>query len=138
MVRSDYALRHGLMNTPSTLALAALKDLCSFVLEPIRSLLGAPIHVTSGYRSPEVNRAIGGSSVSQHVQGEAADFTVQGKSNREVVLAVKASGIPFDQLILEHGESGWVHASYGVRHRREVLAAFHDPKLGGTAYRVFA
>lgn len=119
MTVSQLAAREGLDNNPPAEARANLQLLCNS-LEQVRALFGAPVIVSSGYRSPAVNQRIGGARTSQHLQGLAADFTVFGMSPREVVRRVSESAIPFDQLILEF--DNWVHlaVSRGVP-RRQVL-----------------
>lgn len=139
LTRSDYALRHGIDNTADLTIQFNLQLLCENVLEPIREriALDKPIHITSGYRSPQVNAGIGGAATSQHRRGEAADFIIPGMSNRAVVIAtMRDPDIHFDQLIYEGGEEGWIHVSYGPRHRRQVLsAAFSN---GQAYYSTFA
>jgi hypothetical protein len=122
MTVSQTASRLGIRNVPGPNQIAALTALCLNVLEPVRVHFGRPVIVSSGYRSPAVNRAVGGSSTSQHTRGEASDFTVPGVSNLEVCRWI-AKNTQFDQLIYEFGESGWVHCSYGPRHRRQLLSA---------------
>jgi len=94
-------------NTPNVLQINNLQRLAQF-LEEVRSLLGKPIIIDSGYRSPEVNQAVGSTSVSQHLRGCAADFRVPGMTPAEVVEAIHGSDLPFDQLILE---LTWTHIS---------------------------
>ncbi|MFV3290087.1 D-Ala-D-Ala carboxypeptidase family metallohydrolase [Pseudomonas sp. NY11955] len=119
MTVSQLAARDGLANTPPPEARANLQLLCC-ALEQVRALFDAPIIVSSGYRSEKINRLIGGSSNSQHVQGLAADFTVIEISPRETVRRISESTVPFDQLILEF--DSWVHLSVtrGAP-RRQVL-----------------
>ena len=81
--------------------------LCDEILEPMRALVG-PLRINSGYRSPRVNAAIGGASTSQHMRGQAADVFPMKMALKEAFQAVKASSIPFDQLILE---PSWIHVS---------------------------
>jgi len=116
MTRSEYAIRKGIDNIPLSEEEGNLKDLCENVLEEIRDLIGKPIRITSGYRSPLVNKGIGGAKNSQHVQGMAADFHVDDMSIEDLYLAVKNSEIIFDQLIQEFG--AWVHVSFNVHHNR--------------------
>ena len=125
LMKSQTALRLGLDNTPDHDALEALAALCENVLEPVREHYGLPVIVSSGYRSPAVNKAIGSKSTSQHTKGEAADIEIPGIDNLELYywIAVNAD---FDQAILEYytGEasSGWVHVSYaGHENRRQTL-----------------
>lgn len=122
--RSDTAQRLGLDNTPSTTHLANLYLLAN-TLERVRKVLGNnPILISSGYRSYEVNRAVGGVPNSNHTLGLAADFTCPGYGDvYSVCVAIHKSGIPFDQLIFEQGRnSHWVHFAIGDRMRDEVLS----------------
>ena len=119
MIVSQFAARDGLDNTPPPEARANLQLLCC-ALEQVRALFDAPIIVSSGYRSEQVNRVIGGASNSQHIQGLAADFTVIEVSPRETVRRISESAVPFDQLILEFDR--WVHLSVTRdTPRRQVL-----------------
>lgn len=123
MTRSEAAARRGIDNVPPPELIENLRQLCVNVLEPVRAHFARPVIVTSGYRSPAVNSAIGGSGTSQHCQGEAADFTVQGVSNIEVCRWLEKH-ITYDQLIYEFGESGWVHCSWlRSRLRNQELSA---------------
>jgi len=102
--------RH-LDNTPTPEVIERLARLCVAFLEPVRKRFG-PLYVTSGYRSPEVNRAVGGSKVSAHQYGCAADFvSMNGHSTIAIVdWVVDVSGLPFDQVIDEYSStSNWVH-----------------------------
>ena len=94
-------------NTPNVVQINNLQRLAEF-LEEVRSLLGKPIIIDSGFRSPEVNQAVGSTSVSQHLRGCAADFRVPGMTPAEVVKTIHGSDLPYDQLILE---LGWTHIS---------------------------
>ena len=91
-------------------------------LERIRALLGHPIHVNSGYRSPEVNAAVGSKPTSQHMKGEAADIICPGYGTPLVVaerLVGQINNLGIDQIILEFG--AWVHVSFTERPRHAVL-----------------
>lgn len=119
---SEAAERLGLDNTPSAAIIANLGRVAE-VMEAIRARLGdKAIVVHSGYRSVEVNRAVGGVGASAHCLGLACDFASPAFGTPvEVALAIVRSGIEYDQLILEYG---WVHvgvASPGMLSRREVL-----------------
>lgn len=133
--KSQTAARLGIRNTPSPTAVEAMRRLCTDLLEPLRDRVGGPIVVTSGYRSAALNRAIGGSATSQHSKGEAVDIERPGMSNFDLARAIEASGLAFDQLILEAYvpgklESGWVHVSFRPgANRHQVLTA--TPKRGG-------
>jgi hypothetical protein len=136
LTRSQEAVRRGLPNVPDDDALADLRKLVEFILDPLREAVG-PVFISSAYRSPRVNTLIGGARTSQHVLGQAADLTVPGMLVPEVVAKIREMGLPFDQLIDEFsdGGSGWVHVSYSDRHRRQVLRASRRAD-GSTAYEV--
>ena len=120
MTASQTAARHGWDNTPGPDELAALRK-TAMGLEAVRVRLGgAPIIVSSGYRSAQLNAAIGGSKRSQHMRGEAADFTAPRFGGpREIVDAIADSDVPYDQLILEFGR--WVHISFTDNPRHHAL-----------------
>lgn len=119
---SQTASIQGIDNSPSQEHFDNLQALVEFVLDPFREMLGKPIIINSGYRSPALNRAVGGVTTSQHSRGQAADFIVRGMTVDQVVKAMRHSGLPFDQLIHEFGR--WTHVSYDPSlHRREVIRA---------------
>jgi len=117
----------GLPNTPTTSQIQNLKRLAE-TLEQVRALFNLPLIVTSGYRSDAVNKKVGGSKTSAHAYGVAADFTVKGKSVREVCEAIKKSGIKFDQMI---DEDTWIHLSVDSRFRGQVLSYRGGKYLNG-------
>ena len=126
LTRSDYALRMGLDNTPPAVLIESLRELAIEVLEPVRTLLGGrPIHTNSGYRSPAVNQGIGGSPTSQHMKGEAADIEVPHISHKDAIRFIIASEIPYDQIIWEGGDRGWIHISHAIGRpqRKQALTA---------------
>jgi zinc D-Ala-D-Ala carboxypeptidase len=118
MTHSQTAVRKGLDNTPSPEALSNLKALCKNLLDPIRNLAGNPITVSSGYRSPAVNRAIGGVRTSQHVLGEAADINCSAIGQKKLFDLIRKSGLPYDQCIDEFGS--WVHVSFRKSQNRKA------------------
>ena len=109
-------------NIPNSEETAALIKLCGKVLQPAREMYGKPIHVTSGYRSPAVNRAVGGAKKSQHMRGEAADITVFTKEENKKLFEIIRDNLSFDQLINERDYS-WIHVSYrsAESNRKQVL-----------------
>jgi len=113
-VRSETADRKHIDNTPTPEVVSNLRALCRNILEPARVSFGAPIYITSGYRCPALNAAVGGKPTSQHLRGEAADLQVQGVKNlRKLYNAIKSHGV-FDQLLYETNRTGakWIHVSY--------------------------
>ena len=125
--KSMTAVRKGIENKAGSGEIKNLTDLCYTVLEPVRAKFDKPIIITSGYRSPELNRAIGSKSdTSQDCKGQAVDFEIAGLSNLQVAVWIEAN-CDFDQLILEfwkEGEanSGWIHCSYVEgSNRKQVL-----------------
>ena len=120
MTASQWAARAGITNDPGPVELDNLKRLAA-QMEIVRYALGCPIIVTSGYRCPEVNRHVGGSSTSMHVQGLACDFIAPGfgtpyqiARHLETVPSVR-----FDQLIHEFGR--WVHLGLAVTSKEPRL-----------------
>lgn len=126
---SQTATRRGIDNTPPREVVDALKR-TALGLEAVRSLLMAPIIITSGYRSPALNKAIGGAKNSQHVKGEAVDFICPGfGSPKEVCEAINRSSLQFDQLIYE---GTWIHISFSEKPKREALTAHFN--VSGVSY----
>ena len=122
-VRSEKADKRAIDNRLPKELLPNVRALVDKVLDPLREAYGKPILVTSGYRCPALNKAVGGSATSQHISGQAADITAGSrKENRRLFYLVQELGLPFDQLIDEKNFS-WVHVSYreGVN-RNQVLA----------------
>lgn len=107
----------GIDNQPTPAHLANLK-IAAAGMEKVRAALGKPISVNSAYRSPAVNRKVGGAPTSAHCQGYAVDFRVTGMTPLEICRAIIAAGIKFDQLI---EEGTWTHISFDPRMRQQVL-----------------
>lgn len=117
---SQTAVRHNINNNPSSSVRNNLKTLADN-LEKIRTLLGHPLRISSGFRCMELNRKIGGSVNSSHMDGLAADFTCErfGKPI-DIVKALFKSGIKVDQVICE---GTWVHISFDPKMRQQFLTA---------------
>jgi len=125
-LRSQTASRHGVDMTPTEAVVENLRRLATTILQPVRNVIG-PVHITSGYRPPQLNRLLRGSKKSQHVLGLAADIVASGHTPIEVCRIIEQSLLPFDQIILEFDE--WTHVSIapnGVEPRREVLTSMLD------------
>ncbi len=132
--KSTTAIRLGINNTPPKDVIAKLKLTCEKIIEPARKHFGKPIKINSGYRSPALNKAVGGSATSSHCLGEAIDMEIPGVSNYDVAKWI-SENCPFDQIILEgytEGDpsSGWVHVSYREDNNRfqKLTAKFSGGK----------
>lgn len=130
LVHSNTAKRLGLSNKPNAQHEANLKQAVINLWQPARDILKKPILINSGYRSPEVNRAVGGSRTSAHSIGFAIDFVSPSFGSTRMIAdklskEFKANGIKFDQLILEFPDSlsSWVHLGYKNTqgHQRQQL-----------------
>jgi len=115
--KSITASRLGLNNTPKEREIVNLKQVAEHIFQPVRDQFGVPIYVSSGYRSKELNSAVGGSSTSQHCQGRALDLDadVYGKITNSDIFKYIKDCLDFDQLIWELGsdlEPAWIHVSY--------------------------
>jgi hypothetical protein len=129
VTRSESAKRNQISNMPTGEHIANFMLLAEKIFEPIREHFGVPIHISSGYRSKELNAKIGGSATSQHCKGQAIDIDMDGSTNgvtnADVFNYIK-DNLPFDQLIWELGNDtnpDWVHVSYNVKQRGEILKA---------------
>lgn len=115
---STTALALGIENKPTPDHLENLKAL-ALRMEDVRALFDAIIEITSGYRNPQVNAAVGGVPNSAHALGLAADFHVHGTSDLNAAKRIRDSALKFDQLIYEKNRC--VHLSVDPRMRRQVL-----------------
>lgn len=123
LVRSSTANAQGIDNTPSPAIRQKLEQLITGCLDPIRRIYGKPIIVSSGYRSPELNAAVGGVANSQHTKGEAADLVPASGGSLAGIFRAAVQFGNYDQLIIEQsGRSKWVHVSYTSTPRRRILA----------------
>jgi zinc D-Ala-D-Ala carboxypeptidase len=137
LTKSETALRKGMSNDPLDKELGNLITLAEEVLQPIRDHYGVGVKVNSGYRSPDVNAAVGGSRTSDHCNGMAADIEIAGVANAALAEYIK-DNLKFTQLILEFytpgiPDSGWVHVSYDENNLKcQTLTA--TKKDGKTVY----
>lgn len=126
MVYSKKAIEKDIVNIPDDNSLINLKALAVNVLQPIRDYFGSPLVISSGFRSPKLNKLVGGSITSDHLTGRACDFTVQGFSVETVFKAIiqlnRQGKLPFKQLINEYGK--WIHISYDdLNNKADILVA---------------
>lgn len=143
IIRSESAKRNGISNMPIEAHIANLKLLAENIFQPIRNNFRCPIHISSGYRSVELNRAVKGSATSQHCTGEAIDIDMDGSPNgvtNKMVFNYIKDNLEFDQLIWEFGTNenpDWVHVSYEStgKQRKQVLKAIRIK--GSTQYKTY-
>jgi len=127
LIYSETAERERIDNTPAPEIMNQLLRLAQG-LEQVRTLTGYPLDISSGYRCPELNARIGGAMSSQHTRGEAVDFTcAEYGPPLDIIKAIRASDIDFDQCILEYAR--WVHISFSAAPRGRVLTIY-DAKDG--------
>ena len=127
---SGIAILRNLNNEMNATQIESAKLLCENVFEPLRIYLNRPIEISSGFRSVQVNKMIGGASTSQHTKGEAMDLQIGAKGFNFI-----KDKLQFDQLIWEFGNDenpSWVHVSYSSKNRKQVLKA--TKKNGKTIY----
>jgi hypothetical protein len=143
VTRSDTAKRKGISNEPTPEHLENLKTICEDVFDKIREHFGVPLFISSGYRSAALNKAIGGSSTSDHNNGRALDLDQDGHGNgvrnKDVFNYIK-DNLEFDQVIFEHrradGDCDWVHVGYRKgANRKQVLEAYKEG--GKTKYKSY-
>ena len=138
-IKSNTALRRGINNKPNDYQITNMVNISHNVFEPLREYVGGPIKINSMFRCEELNRAIGGSSRSQHCEGRAIDLddTFGYKTNAEMFDYIRKN-LSFDQLIWEFGDDNnpaWVHVSYisEDENRGRVMRA--EKINGKTQYR---
>ena len=136
ITHSNTAKRLGIDNEPTETHLQNMQNLVDNLLQPLRDSIG-PIRISSGYRNPSLNRAIGGSVSSQHCKGEALDiqFWQMGKMMNKLIYEwILDSGLEFDQMINEF-DFAWIHISLKAKdNRKQVLEAYKNED-GDTKYK---
>lgn len=113
LCRSATAFRDGISNTPTTEHQQNLIYLAQTVLQPIRDFFGEPIVVSSGYRGPALNKAVGGSPTSHHCNGCAADIMFGKDSSHKLIeiFGYIHGHLPYTELIAEELPDGWIHVA---------------------------
>jgi len=139
-VYSRTATRLGIKNNPNAEQMKNMIAIAEEVFEPLRMWVGGPIKINSFFRSPELNKAIGGSGKSQHCHGQAIDLddTFGRATNAEMYEFIKKH-LDFDQMIWEFGDDenpDWVHVSYvsEEENRNRCLKAYKEK--GKTHYKI--
>lgn len=137
-IKSNTALRRGINNKPNDYQITNMVNISHNVFEPLREYVGGPIKINSMFRCEELNRAIGGSSRSQHCEGRAIDLddTFGYKTNAEMFDYIRKN-LSFDQLIWEFGDDNnpaWVHVSYISEDENRGRCFIATKKDGKTIY----
>ena len=143
VIKSNTAERRGIDNNPNETHLANLKYLAEQVFQPIRDHFGVHIYISSGYRSPALNEAIGGSPRSFHSHGMALDLDQDGRnkgvSNADVFFFIKEN-LPFSELIWEFGTEdnpNWVHVAIAKGRESEKKIKIAEKINGKTQYKIW-
>jgi zinc D-Ala-D-Ala carboxypeptidase len=119
LTASSTAKAKGIDNTPNAGVIEWLKYGVEHVLEPFRVELGKAVIITSGYRCPKLNKAVGGVSTSQHMKGQAADIQVTSKSDGLNKFKILTKNKYVDQLLFEHSKTAqWLHVSWSKTPRQ--------------------
>tara|TARA_R100001129_G_scaffold147167_2_gene108615 strand:- start:3128 stop:3571 length:444 start_codon:yes stop_codon:yes gene_type:complete len=126
--KSQTAIRKGIKNDPNDAAIENMRLVCENILEPVRQHYDIPFTLNSGFRCLALNEAVGSSSKSQHVTGQAADFEVPTIANKDLAYWIM-DNLDYDQVLLEfykEGDpsSGWVHCSYDNGNNRKQAKKF--------------
>ena len=126
--KSQTAIRKGIKNDPNDAAIENMRLLCENILEPVRQHYAIPFTLNSGFRCLALNEAVGSSSRSQHVTGQAADFEIPTIANKDLAHWIM-DNLDYDQVLLEfykEGDpsSGWVHCSYDNGNNRKQAKKF--------------
>jgi hypothetical protein len=130
--KSQVATRNGIKNIPGSGEIKNLGNVAYEILEPVRAKFDKPVMINSGFRCLELNRKIGSSDSSFHVQGKAVDFEIIGIPNIQVAYWVK-NNCDFDQLILEfykpdEDNAGWIHVSFNEGNNRKQVLTYDGKK----------
>ena len=136
--RSPTAMRHGINNEPNAEVVSNLIDLVDNLLQPLRDKLGKPVKILSGYRSPELNKIVGGAVNSDHLYGKAADIGVTGMDNKELFFFIK-NNFKFTKLILEFYDeanpaNSWNHLSFDKNYLKNQCFLARKDANGKTRY----
>ena len=139
-VKSNTALRLNLNNTPNDYQTSNMVGVAVNIFEPLREYVEGPIKINSMFRSEDLNRAIGGSSRSQHCEGRAIDLddTFGHKTNAEMFYYIK-DNLSFDQLIWEFGDDknpNWIHVSYVSKEENRGRCLKAEKINGKTTYKI--
>jgi hypothetical protein len=129
-LKSEWADKLDIDNTPTETAVNNLQLLVTNVLQPLRDLLNTAVEISSGYRCPALNKAVKGEAASFHLQGKAADIKVPGVDLRKVFDLIRKH-LKYDKVIFEQdGGVRWIHIQWNEGNNRQI-ALEAVPKIGG-------
>lgn len=112
-------------NTPTDAAAANLRRLCKEVLQPARDKWGKPFHINSGYRCPDLNKAVGGVKNSYHLKGQAADISISGTREGMQIASLLLQSVLCDLVIIEkHKKRYWVHVQWSMAPRHKLITNY--------------
>jgi hypothetical protein len=139
-IKSNTALRLDIDNTPSDYHITNMVGVAKNIFEPLREFVGGPIKITSFYRCENLNKAIGGSSMSQHCEGRAMDLddTFGHKTNAQMFFYIKKN-LNFDTLIWEFGDDDnpdWIHVSWVSNDENRTRCLRAEKFNGRTSYKM--
>ncbi len=121
---SQTAVRKKISNIPSDIELLNMEFVALNIFDKVREHFGVPLRVSSFYRSPKLNKAVGGAKTSQHMKGEAIDMQGTGKVTNAMIFEFVKNNLKFDQLIWEFGTKtnpAWVHVSLSKSNNRNKI-----------------
>lgn len=132
-IKSEQAKKRGIDNTPTFEIIDHLEELITKILEPLREAYGKPLTVSSGFRCPKLNQAVGGVATSAHKTGYAADIQVKNVEDlfNFVTEWVKARGVMFDQIFIEtKGSLKWLHVGLKNQNglQRRMISRLNIPE----------
>lgn len=122
LIHSNEAAKNKINNMPDINSLDCMLDLIHYCLQPIRNKIKKPMIITSGFRCSQLNKIVKGSSTSQHMKGQAADFVIKGMTPTQIIDIIVKSDIEYDELINEKNQ--WVHISFIKNKNRKKVLAF--------------
>lgn len=128
LTHSDYAVAHGINNSANEIVQENLMMLCTLILEPLRTAIGEPVIINSGYRNAAVNAGVGGVKTSHHLQGLAADINYKSQAQLKQMLANLKENTHLDLALIERSKSSsWLHVQLPLRNnlpRRRISTIY--------------
>ena len=128
LTHSDYAIAHGINNSANEMVQENLMMLCTLILEPLRSAIGEPIIINSGYRNSKVNAGVGGVPSSHHLLGLAADINYKSETQLKQMVTALKENAHLDLALIERSKSSsWLHVQLPLKNtqpRRRISTVY--------------